>query len=108
MVSPTPPMPPTRVLLVEDNPGDARLLREALPPGFRVTHLERLDDAILELRAAEIDVVLLDLSLPDSQGLATCRRLRLAAPDVPCSFSRARTTSRSRCRQSARGRRTGW
>ena len=73
----------TRVLLVEDNPGDARLLREALPGEFRITHVERMEDAIGALASGETDVVLLDLSLPDSHGLETCRRIRVAAPDVP-------------------------
>lgn len=71
------------MLLVEDNPGDARLLREALPGEFHITHVERLEDAIRALSSAETDVVLLDLSLPDSHGLETCRRIRVAAPDVP-------------------------
>ena len=60
-----------RILLVEDNPGDARLLREALrdAPGLshELIHVERLDDAIRRLGKQAFDVLLLDLSLPDSQ-----------------------------------------
>jgi signal transduction histidine kinase len=70
-----------RLLLVEDNAGDARLLREMLPAGFALTVVERLDAALAAIRAA--DIVLLDLSLPDSHGLDTFRRLHTAAPDVP-------------------------
>jgi signal transduction histidine kinase len=70
-----------RTLLVEDNPGDARLLRALLPDGFDLVHVERLADAIPAARDA--DVVLLDLSLPDSHGLETFRRLHAAVPDVP-------------------------
>jgi signal transduction histidine kinase len=69
-----------RTLLVEDNPGDARLLREMLPEGFSLTHVERLDAAIAA--AAGHEVVLLDLSLPDGHGLETFRRFHAAAPEV--------------------------
>jgi signal transduction histidine kinase len=68
------------VLLVEDNPGDARLLREMLPSGFDLTHVERLDEALKA--CGSVDVVLLDLSLPDSHGLDTFRKVHAAA-DVP-------------------------
>lgn len=73
----------TRILLVEDNPGDARLLRVSIPPEFQLTHVERLDDALRELRTGAHDVVLLDLSLPDSHGLDTCQRVCAASPDTP-------------------------
>jgi sigma-B regulation protein RsbU (phosphoserine phosphatase) len=73
----------TRLLLVEDNPGDARLMREMLPRTFRITHTERLDKALEALGRDPFDVVLLDLSLPDSHGLETCRRVCRAAPDAP-------------------------
>jgi PAS domain S-box-containing protein len=76
-----------RILLVEDNPGDARLveilLSEVAAPRFGITHVERLDEAIEQLGEAEFDVVLLDLSLPDSGGLETVSRTREAAPRTP-------------------------
>ena len=77
-----------KVLLVEDNPGDARLVREALrePAGgssFHVVSHARLADGLARLASEGFDVVLLDLSLPDSSGLDTFRRLRDAAPGVP-------------------------
>jgi DNA-binding NarL/FixJ family response regulator len=78
-----------RVLLVEDNPGDARLveilLSEVDSPRFEITHAGRLEEAI-ELLVGEahyFDVILLDLSLPDSSGLETVSRMRAAAPRTP-------------------------
>jgi PAS domain S-box-containing protein len=76
-----------RVLLVEDNPGDARLveilLSEVDAPRFAITHVERLEEAIECLAEADFDVILLDLSLPDSSGLETVSRTRAAAPRTP-------------------------
>ncbi|MGI8407259.1 MAG: ATP-binding protein [Actinomycetota bacterium] len=79
--------PPLKVLLVEDNPGDARLLEFALKEsdgeGFQVDRAERLSDAQAALGAKGYDIVLLDLSLPDSFGLDTVRGTRASAPNVP-------------------------
>jgi PAS domain S-box-containing protein len=76
-----------RVLLVEDSPSDAQLLgeflQEYLPQQFVVERVERLEDAIQRVSQASFDVVLLDLTLPDSTGLDTCTRMRQAAPHVP-------------------------
>ena len=81
---------PVDVLLVEDNPGDARLAREMLTDAgagqFRVTHVESLAAAIARLQEAgsvAIDVMLLDLSLPDSQGLEGVIRLQEVNPHLP-------------------------
>ena len=77
---------PISVLIVEDNPGDADLTLECLGglPGhdFKVTVCESLGAALAHLGAAPADVVLLDLNLPDSQGVETLRRLRGAAGDA--------------------------
>jgi signal transduction histidine kinase len=78
---------PVRILLVEDNPGDARLLRETLREAhslpFHLVHASRLSEA-LELVAAQApEVVLLDLSLPDAHGMDTVGRMLRAAPEVP-------------------------
>jgi two-component system, cell cycle sensor histidine kinase and response regulator CckA len=60
---------PLRILLVEDSPIEAHLIRSILQStSFRVTSVERLSDAVAVLRSSDIDVVLLDLNLPDSQG----------------------------------------
>jgi two-component system CheB/CheR fusion protein len=78
---------PIEVLLVEDNAADARLLVESLkdagPSAFRVTSVSRLSAAQAQLARSHPDVILLDLSLPDSSGLATVERMKAAAPGVP-------------------------
>ncbi len=75
------------VLLVEDNPGDARLIREFLteagPDAFRLEVTDRLEAALAHLSAGSAQVVLLDLSLPDSRGLDTFTTLRDSGPNVP-------------------------
>ncbi|HWD91905.1 MAG TPA: SpoIIE family protein phosphatase [Verrucomicrobiae bacterium] len=76
-----------RALLIEDNPGDARLielmLAEADGGAFEVRHAGRLEDGLRLLGDGAVDVVLSDLSLPDSQGLDTFLRLHARAPHVP-------------------------
>ncbi|MBD0321613.1 MAG: response regulator, partial [Gemmatimonadetes bacterium] len=78
---------PVRILLVEDNPGDARLLRETLREAegfpFELSHAARLGDAAAMLPDCAAEVVLLDLSLPDAHGLDTVRRMLEAAPGIP-------------------------
>lgn len=75
------------LLLVEDNPGDARLLREMLQEaGLRtteLTHLECMADAEKYLFCSEVDIILLDLGLPDAEGMEAVRRARTAASRVP-------------------------
>jgi PAS domain S-box-containing protein len=76
-----------RVLLIEDHPGDARLIRALLAEvpglGWQLMHVDRLATALPLLAAGAVDVVLLDLSLPDAHGLATVERVQAAAPDTP-------------------------
>ena len=78
---------PIKVLLVEDNLGDARLLyeglEEALPEQFQITHVRRLSEALEYLWEETCNVVLLDLGLPDSHGLDTLVVTRAQAPGVP-------------------------
>jgi C4-dicarboxylate-specific signal transduction histidine kinase len=75
------------VLLIEDNPGDARLVREALKetadPCYRVEWVRLLSLGLDRLDDGGIDVLLLDLGLPDSQGLATLAAVHAAAPHMP-------------------------
>jgi diguanylate cyclase len=77
------------VLLIEDNPGDARLveilLTEAGPfPCFEVTRAGRLGEALERLDRLDFDVILQDLSLPDSSGLEkTVDQMRIASPRTP-------------------------
>jgi PAS domain S-box-containing protein len=77
----------TKVLLVEDNPGDARLIQEMLKEAgiahFELAVAVRLDEALQRLGEEAFDLVLLDLGLPDSQGLDTFVRVHAQVPDVP-------------------------
>jgi signal transduction histidine kinase len=78
---------PIKVLLVEDNLGDARLLyeglQESLPEQFQMTHVRRLSEALEYLWEEPCNVVLLDLGLPDSHGIDTLVVTRAQAPSVP-------------------------
>ena len=78
---------PIKVLLIEDNPGDARLIREALAEArgatFDLAWVERLEMGLQRLAEGGIDVVLLDLGLPDSWGLDTVSRAHAQARQVP-------------------------
>jgi signal transduction histidine kinase len=75
------------LLLVEDNPGDARLAREMLKEEpmyrFAVTEVGTAAEAITQLEAAPFDIALLDLSLPDTSGLEGLARLRAHRPLLP-------------------------
>jgi response regulator RpfG family c-di-GMP phosphodiesterase len=74
-------------MLVEDNPGDARLVVEALRDApelaIALEHVESLASALERASRGDIDVVLLDLGLPDSEGLATLERFRAHFPHIP-------------------------
>ena len=80
------------VLLIEDNPGDARLIRRMLADAatangqmhcYNVVWADRLATGLALLAQDETDIVLCDLSLPDSSGLATPRAVQNAAPALP-------------------------
>ena len=77
----------TTILLIEDNPGDARLIREMLPEGGGVVRslewVESLEAGRRRIAQGGIDLVLLDLGLPESVGLETLRRLRDKAAHLP-------------------------
>ena len=76
-----------QVLLVEDNPTDAMFVREELADAtgaaFALVHVETLGEALQRLKAKPFDVVLLDLGLPDGDGLEAFERLHAAVSDVP-------------------------
>jgi signal transduction histidine kinase len=78
---------PIRALLVEDNPGDARLIREMLraadPNTVELVQADRLATGLALLQQDQVHAVLLDLSLPDSQGFATFEAAHAAAPHLP-------------------------
>ncbi|MBN2516096.1 MAG: PAS domain S-box protein [Deltaproteobacteria bacterium] len=75
------------VLLVEDNPGDARLIREMLRDNtdvkFTIQWAERLTDGLDSLRGNPIDIILLDLMLPDSQGIDTFLAMQTESHRIP-------------------------
>jgi sigma-B regulation protein RsbU (phosphoserine phosphatase) len=76
----------TRVLLIEDNPGDADLVRLRLiesQSDVQVNCVPRLSDALACLEVETPSLVLLDLNLPDSHGAETFRRIMQKAPNVP-------------------------
>jgi signal transduction histidine kinase len=77
---------PHQVLLVEDNADDALLLREMFskePRGtFELSHLTHMGEAEARLAKGGVDIVLLDMGLPDGHGLDILRRARAAAPEV--------------------------
>lgn len=75
------------VLLVEDNPGDARLFREALREDsgtqWNLTHCSTLELALEHLESEATHVIVLDLGLPDGLGLEVVRKTHEVAPQVP-------------------------
>jgi PAS domain S-box-containing protein len=78
---------PIKILLVEDNPGDARLIQEMLADagaqGVTSEWVPRLSQGLECLDQGEIDLVLLDLNLPDSHGLDTFFKAYAHAPEIP-------------------------
>jgi signal transduction histidine kinase len=74
------------VLLIEDNPGDARLVRETLneqgPHSTELMHVGCMSEAEKYLAEHAVDIILLDPGLPDAQGLEAVRRAHAAAPGV--------------------------
>ena len=79
--------PTIRVLLVEDNPGDARLIQELLRDAkggeFETVVVPRLSDAMERLNLEKFQLILLDLSLPDSHGIETFHKMTAHAPLIP-------------------------
>src|ERR1700735_3971022 len=75
------------LLLIEDNASDVRLLREMFNEqdsrNTELTHVECMSDAEKHLAERAVDIIVLDLGLPDARGLGAIRRARAAAPRVP-------------------------
>jgi two-component system cell cycle response regulator len=75
-----------RVLVVEDNPADFRLIQEMLgtpsPVRFQMDNVARLEEALRRLEVNRYDVTLLELNLPDQQGLATLLKLSARFPEA--------------------------
>jgi diguanylate cyclase (GGDEF)-like protein/PAS domain S-box-containing protein len=75
------------ILLIEDNPGDARQVQEILKdvPGFlfKIERADRLSKGCARLEVGDIDIVLLDLNLPDSNGYETYQELHRKFPELP-------------------------
>ena len=78
---------PIRILLIEDNPGDARLIKEMLnetkSAAFILEWRDLLSSGLQKLAEGGADLVLLDLGLPDSQGLETYAKAQSQFPRVP-------------------------
>jgi len=76
-----------RILLIEDNPGDVRLIKEMLSESkmatFDVETADRLSSGLELIANNRFDVILLDLGLPDSQGLSTLTKLSEIKPEAP-------------------------
>ncbi len=76
-----------KILLIEDNPTDVYLIRDMLKQvngeTFSIENSERLEEGLTGLSKEKFHVVLLDLILPDSEGLQTFEKLKLSAPNVP-------------------------
>jgi PAS domain S-box-containing protein len=77
----------TKILLIEDNPGDARLVREILTEAgaalFKMVLANTLADGLNHLKRNPVDVILLDLTLPDSTGFDTFEKVHTFVPQVP-------------------------
>ena len=86
--STTPSSGSLKILLVEDSSTSAMLVHNVLEGGddvhgkFALTHCKTLGEAVKCLKKEEFDLILLDLTLPDSSGLETLSRMRTAVPDI--------------------------
>ncbi|MFA6216598.1 MAG: GGDEF domain-containing response regulator [Candidatus Omnitrophota bacterium] len=76
-----------KILLVEDNPGDARLLKEYLSLAssvrFEISYAGKISEALQKVGETHFDIILLDLMLPDSTGLETFHKIKGAAGGIP-------------------------
>jgi diguanylate cyclase (GGDEF)-like protein len=78
---------PLNIMLIEDNPGDARLISELLKDGrkgfYQLAHVDRISKGVDHLKQNNMDIVLLDLNLPDSTGMDGLSTVKSIAREVP-------------------------
>ena len=77
---------PIRILLIEDNPADVKVVERRLQSdgsSYSIRAIDRVAESLPLLDEKQVDLILLDLGLPDSTGLESFHRLRAQAPDVP-------------------------
>ncbi|MGZ7107816.1 MAG: response regulator [Methanobacterium sp.] len=76
-----------KILLIEDNPADARLIGEMFKdiskPKYDIIHAQNLQEGLKYLKSNDIDILILDLSLPDSNGLETFEKAHKYDPELP-------------------------
>lgn len=82
------PHPGIKILLIEDNPNDAELAKVKLTEvddnfSYEIFHAELLSEALEYLKESSVDVILLDLSLPDAQGDESVQALQKKFPQIP-------------------------
>lgn len=96
-----------KVLYIEDDPEDVELVKEYLDESidskFSMLHVNELSKGIQVLKDNGIDIVLLDLSLPDCIGLETFKKLRANAPLVPIIVFTGTTLHRAEMRECIMG-----
>lgn len=76
----------TYILLIEDNPGDAVIFREKLNASdldYKLATAKRMSEGLERIEQTDFDIILVDLSLPDTQGLEAVSKVRDAAPELP-------------------------
>src|SRR4030067_1306893 len=78
---------PIRVLLIEDNAGDIRLVSEILAEAkaetYQLEHVDEIAKGLIRLKEEDFDIILLDLSLPDGYGINTVSKVCTAVPYLP-------------------------
>src|SRR5690242_11089829 len=92
-VAPAPVLTATRLLIIEDDGRYARALGELLTEslaGLAITHVTTIDEACKLVNRGVVDIVILDLGLPDSEGLDSLRRLNGCVREIPIIVLTAR------------------
>lgn len=78
---------PIKILLVEDNPGDFRIIEQMLKESehtlFKLVRVPKLEEGLERLEESKFDIAILDLNLPDSDGLDTYVKVLSKHPEIP-------------------------